>query len=406
MLPKCLDALKKQNTSLNDVEVIIVDNSLQPDKSAEFKNNIKGIPNLSYYITNKSGLSYARNYAIEKCQTKYIAFIDDDSILHPDWLYNLKNTLDSTPSDTGAIGGKVLPIWLAERPEWLSDKMLNALTILDWGDGELEIDDFINYWLVGANVIYNTDAVKQVGGFSEKLGRQQDNLMCHEELDLNLRLYNRGYKIKYQPSIKVNHFVYPYRLTKEHYYKLMYSEGYSKALLRSKDNEISADLKLTDEFSAQKNIDLNLFVDVNDPNLFEKKMFAISKLGRLISQITRLKEILHQKDLEVTNLSNEIDLFKKIINTKEKVLSEKEKIISELSLEIETINQKNIGLTKLAEEFDNLLRDNNMLNEKINALLEDNNFYKQRLEKMSKNRESDIRKNVISALIEERLENT
>jgi hypothetical protein len=58
MLTKCLDTLAKQTLSLDDIEIIIVDNSLQPEISCEFRNNIKGIPNLYYYITEKSGLSY------------------------------------------------------------------------------------------------------------------------------------------------------------------------------------------------------------------------------------------------------------------------------------------------------------------------------------------------------------
>lgn len=287
MLKKCLDVLLKLNHPLEKINLVIVDNSLQPTEGTAFRNSIVGFPNLHYYITEKSGLSYARNFALEKCETEFIAFIDDDSMVDANWANSLCVAIDRWGNQLGAIGGKVNPIWTVERPEWLADKLLGALTVLDMGVHEFEVNYDKNNWLVGANIIFNANAVRQVGGFSEKLGRNQGNLICHEEMELNLRLQKAGFKIIYNPQIIVNHYIHAERVNKEFICKLMYSEGISRGLLNTIDEKsIKNDMKYLLDCFLDPNLitEKNLFSDINNPQYFAEKVHFISLLGRLIYQ--------------------------------------------------------------------------------------------------------------------------
>jgi len=414
MLLKCLNALKDQTVSLNDVDIIIVDNSLQPEKSIGFRDNIEGIPNIQYFITDKSGLSFARNFALEKCNSEYIAFIDDDSFLHNDWLNNLKFLLSSIKERVGVIGGKVLPIWLTERPKWLSDKMLSALTILDWGDKEFEITDFDKHWLVGANIIYNVIAIKQIGGFSEKLGRNEDSLMCHEELDLNLRLHNAGFRIIYSPHIKVDHFVYPNKLTQRYFSELMFSEGLSKAVFRNSDKDITADLAYLDDFlNSRKITEEYVFNDTDEPELFERKMMAISKLGRFIAQSKKIIEKEPLKEIKLneeklSKLSDENEKLKVQIEKLTQLTSESFEqqvtLNKKLLIMDEELKKKDLKISEYNDKISSLIKENDTLNEFNSALMEDNAFYKAKFNETRNTEPSDIRNRVLGMLQIEKLQ--
>jgi GT2 family glycosyltransferase len=408
MLSQCLDSIKKQSSSLDDINIIIVDNSIQPNKSIDFRDSIEGIPNMQYFITDKSGLSFARNFALEKCENEYIAFIDDDSFLHKDWLNNLKFLLSSIKERVGVIGGKVLPVWLAERPKWLSDKMLTALTILDWGDEEFEITDFDKHWLVGANIIYNLNAIKQVGGFSEKLGRNEDSLMCHEELDSNLRLHKAGFKIIYSPKIKVDHFVYPNRLTQSYFSELMYSEGLSKAVLRNSDKDITSDLSYCDDFLNSKKIsEKNVFNDTDVPELFERKMMAISKLGRLIAQSKKIIEKEVHKEITIneeklSKLNNENEKLKaqidKLTQLTSESLEQQVKLNKKLLVNDEKLKKKDLKISEYNDMISRLIKENDTLKEFNTALMEDNAFYKAICNETNNTKKADVRNRVLGAL--------
>ena len=81
-LGDCLASLNNQTLDKSKYRILVVDNSLL-EESYNVRDSLAHISNLEYIITEKSGLSYARNAALEKCVTPYIAYIDDDAIACP-----------------------------------------------------------------------------------------------------------------------------------------------------------------------------------------------------------------------------------------------------------------------------------------------------------------------------------
>ncbi len=238
-LRKCLSSLRGQILPSQEFATIVVDNSLLPDQSEAFRDSLLDFTNLEYIITEKSGLSYARNVALERCETPYIAFIDDDAIAHPNWAEEIIKAFERH-GGAGVIGGRVLPIWEISKPRWLEDSLLHCQAVVDWGDEDVFISDE-GRWLVGANVSYRAEALRKVGGFPSSLGRQGEGLLCHEELSVNLALQRIGFDIVYTPKAVVDHLVQAERMTQEWLFRQKYWEGASRALLERIDDGIDSE---------------------------------------------------------------------------------------------------------------------------------------------------------------------
>ena len=120
-LKTCLEHVRRLN-QLDQVRVLVIDNSLQRDESLQFKDWAgQHTPFLDYIITPKAGLSYARNIALLHCDTEYIAYLDDDAFVAPDWVEGMMDAF-SFNDHVGIVGGKVSPIWEIDKvlPNWVS----------------------------------------------------------------------------------------------------------------------------------------------------------------------------------------------------------------------------------------------------------------------------------------------
>ena len=226
-LGKCLDSLRRQTLPAEQLRILVVDNSLQPRESTTFRDALPPAKNLEYIITEKAGLSYARNLALGKCSTPYIAYLDDDAIAAPDWAERILDTFARHHGAAGIVGGKVNPIYETQRPKWLDGELLLYLAIPDWGDAEMELRADSGKWLVGAGIAYDTALLRRTGGFPEKLGRSRDMLLCHEEFWVNKAIREMGASIVYNPSVVIDHLIQKERLTRRWLLEASYWEGVS-----------------------------------------------------------------------------------------------------------------------------------------------------------------------------------
>lgn len=91
---ECLNSLYYQTISKEIFEIVLVLNGCcEPyNKSINnYINNHKDL-NITYFQTDKKGVSNARNVAIEKSKGEYITFIDDDDFVSPNYLEELYKT--------------------------------------------------------------------------------------------------------------------------------------------------------------------------------------------------------------------------------------------------------------------------------------------------------------------------
>lgn len=164
LLRDCLEGVASQD-ELGAAEIVVVANNCS-DRTPEVVESFKGrIPNLTLLDEPTPGAPVARNRALAHASTKYVAFIDDDTIPQPGWL---SATIDALVR-TGAsgVGGKVVPYWKGKRPWWISDRYYPLLGSVDFGDGVFTPEEFMP---TGANMAWQTDLLRGVGGFDPRFG--------------------------------------------------------------------------------------------------------------------------------------------------------------------------------------------------------------------------------------------
>ena len=119
------DALEAVASLLNqtypEIEIIIV-----VDGNERLRKKIAAVYNTQnkiQVIASKEniGVSGARNLGIRRARGDIIAFLDDDAIAGKRWIEDLVDTYQR--KDAIAVGGKILPIWLAKKPDYLPEEL-------------------------------------------------------------------------------------------------------------------------------------------------------------------------------------------------------------------------------------------------------------------------------------------
>ena len=236
-LRKALAGLAAQTLAPARYEVLVIDNG--PSRAtAQVVREFSGSPVPPRCIDEpKRGLSHARNRAWREARGAFVAYLDDDAVPHPRWLEHAANELDERDSKLGMLGGRVIPIWEAERPAWLSEKLQDYLTMVDLGPGRQQIDALTG--IVGANMIVPRHLLEATGGFSPLLGRKGRSLLSNEELYLKRELAAAGYHAVYVAEVAVEHHAPRERLSRRWFLRRLYWQGRSDALIARLDEPLA-----------------------------------------------------------------------------------------------------------------------------------------------------------------------
>lgn len=195
-------------------EVIVVDNADPSEKGEALKAHFADHAVVSVIHQPRRGLSAARNAGIAAANGDYILFTDDDCRVDREWIKAILAAFKSDPM-IDAVGGKVILQSDQPMPPWIDDLLCGFLSALDWGDvGHATAD---HEYLVGCNLAFRKSVLTGYGGFDENLGRNGKDLvlLSNEETKLLRSVRTCGRQVFYQPHAKVNHLVFPHRLTKE-----------------------------------------------------------------------------------------------------------------------------------------------------------------------------------------------
>jgi glycosyltransferase involved in cell wall biosynthesis len=228
MLCAALESMLCQTLSPDEFEVIVVDNNSGDQTETVVKNYQDRAPfPIIYRLELKQGLSNARNAGIQQARGKYVAFLDDDAEADKGWLSTFINVFEAE-HETCVVGGKILPKWDAPRPAWLTDDLLNNLSMLDLGESRkiLTLPDHV----LGTSC-FRKSVFDEIGKFEPQLGRSGDMLVGDEDTEIQRRVHAAGKQVIYTPEAVVWHHVSPDRLTKQYIYTRAYGTGCSRAVL-------------------------------------------------------------------------------------------------------------------------------------------------------------------------------
>lgn len=225
-LPDLLQSLKNQELDREIFELLIIDNNSTDETSDILKRFIKENPDIKagYFPEQNPGLSHARNRGIKESRGKVLVFIDDDAVAIPGYLKEIAAYFNSNP-DVPAGGGKIIPEYEKERPQWMTPYLLPVVSALDLGE---KIRFFPSKkYPIGANMFFRREVFDQTGLFNPELGRKGSKLLGGEEKDIFLKLKPEP-KIVYLPSAAVYHFVPETRLQMDYITKMASGVGYSE----------------------------------------------------------------------------------------------------------------------------------------------------------------------------------
>lgn len=219
LLPKAIASARAQKLASADYEILVIDNSPDATRAEEFSARYAAEPRLRYVVERTPGLSNARNVAADLCRAPIIAFMDDDAVAAPEWLDEVLRAFDAFGPAATVVGGRVDPLWCAQRPPWLHDSLLGNLSVVDWG-GDARIAA-PSEWVAGTNVAFRVAAIRDHGGFDRNLGRVGSGaaLLSNEEIQLVDRIRAAGGQLVYAPRAWVSHLVDPKRLTRSWFRK-------------------------------------------------------------------------------------------------------------------------------------------------------------------------------------------
>ena len=179
-----LDSIEKF-VNLEETEVVVVDGG-STDKTV---NVISQYPFVKL-VVSQSNISKGRNLGVANSEGEIIVFTDADCVVEKDWIRNIRKYLEMD-SEIGVVGGPYISL----EQQGLIAKYLGVYV----GTYFPADSGFVTYQCIGTgNAAYRRKAIEDAGGFDERLD-------IGEDIDLNLRINNLGYKLFFAKDVKVYH---------------------------------------------------------------------------------------------------------------------------------------------------------------------------------------------------------
>ncbi len=245
ILEKTLNSLLLQNHQKNSFEIIIIDNNSE-DKTQSICNKYrKKYPFycIRYIFESVPGLISGRHRGTFEAKGDILVFIDDDVIVDKGWL----SAIDKAFNDETVylVGGKNLPIYEVDPPEWLNSfftpntygKLCGYLSLLDFGDEVKEIDP-IYVW--GLNFSIRKKTLLDCTGFHpDGYPKELIHFRGDGETGLSMKIKMKGYRTIYEPKALVYHWIPKERMTREYFEYRQFIQGISGSFteLRTKNGK-------------------------------------------------------------------------------------------------------------------------------------------------------------------------
>ncbi|UWX57090.1 glycosyltransferase family 2 protein [Chlorobaculum sp. MV4-Y] len=209
MLNLCLDALRK--TIFRDFSVIIVDNGGDASDLAGLESDYPEI--FVLHLPENAGYAGGCNEGLKYANSPYVIFLNDDTIVDPEWLGCLVEAAERDPK-VGALQPKILSLPERRCGRRVFDYAGAAGGLIDWlgfpyclgrsfGGREVDAGQYDEprdiFWASGVALFARREVVEKLGGFEAGF------FMHMEEIDLCWRMLLAGYRVRSVPQSVVWH---------------------------------------------------------------------------------------------------------------------------------------------------------------------------------------------------------
>lgn len=231
LLEATLNALCAQRSPGCSFDILVVDNGSVDSTAAVVASAAQrsNVP-ITYLTEDKPGKSHALNTAVAHARGDLLAFTDDDVLPSPGWLAAYARTFAETGADYAA--GRIMPLWEAPPPRWLTPTLHGVLAIPDGGTKRLTLKGIHDQVMpIGANMAIRRRVLDSVGGWNPDLGKLKNTLRTGEDHEFALRLLAAGFTGVYDPDASVLHRVPAERLHLSYFARWCYGNGQIEASL-------------------------------------------------------------------------------------------------------------------------------------------------------------------------------
>ena len=205
-LRACVEPL----AGLEDIQVIVVDNA-STDGSLDA---IAGLDVTSVQLDTNGGFAHGCNVGWRRGGGAFVLFLNPDSVMTPEAVRGLAATLERDDS-IGAAAPRILEAdgslaFSQRRYPRPSITFSQGFFLHRLFPGAAWADDIVRdersyarpgsaEWVSGACVLVRRSALDELGGLDERF------FMYCEDVDLCRRLHDRGYDVRYEPSVTLVH---------------------------------------------------------------------------------------------------------------------------------------------------------------------------------------------------------
>lgn len=195
----CLDSIRAQ--TISDYEIIVVDNGSALNQK-EVLRTIKDIKLIDLPVN--TGFTGGQLAAYEQAQGDYLALINNDAVIAPDWADQALKVF-KTNARAAAVGGRAY-LWnedlgydkFSTKNPFYSYQVVNMISghtrSLMYGDESGSVNS-----ISGSGVLIARSAIERVGYFDNQF------FAYYEETDLFARFKRAGYEITYIPTMHTWH---------------------------------------------------------------------------------------------------------------------------------------------------------------------------------------------------------
>lgn len=206
VLRRCVESILKR-TEYKNFEIVLVNNQSKEKKTLDYLKSWAIDPACKILNYDKPfNFSAINNYAAKWSRSEYLLFLNNDTeIITPEWINAMLAQIQR--KEVGAVGGKLI---------YPNGRIQHAGVILGLGiaghafkhfpegnEGYMSMANTIrNYSAVtAACVLVKKSVFQEIGGFDEK-----NFSVAYNDVDLCLRMRQKGYLIVYTPHAKLYHY--------------------------------------------------------------------------------------------------------------------------------------------------------------------------------------------------------
>ncbi len=248
-LPLVLDRLMhQQHLDQVDWEVMVVDNNStdataivvkthQEHWQQHFEEAGWATPVPLHYLTEpRQGAAYGRQKAVEMAEGEWIAFLDDDNVPAPDWIFQALTFIekyDKNGESLGAISGQIHGVFPDGNSPDLIQYIRPFLAIVERGDRPFPYDIKHKLLPPSAGLVVRRKAWQR--SVPKKLllgGRTADCMLTSEDLETLVYLQRQGWEIWYNPAMEIDHLIPQGRLERQYLIPFLKGIGLTRSVIR------------------------------------------------------------------------------------------------------------------------------------------------------------------------------